>query len=166
MTVIRDMAKADLDAASLLAEQLVKLHHAWDRTRFFITEDIARGYRWWFEKNLGDREVVLIVAEVDGRVAGYLYGSLEDRDWAKLLDAHGAIHDIFVSPDFRKKGIATALMDGARDRFHVLGAKQVVLYSAAANQEGQSLFRSLGYRPTMVEMTLDLEVTEGKPSRS
>jgi ribosomal protein S18 acetylase RimI-like enzyme len=166
MTVIRDMTKADLDAAALLAEQLVKLHHDWDRTRFFITPDIAKGYRWWFEKNLSEKEVLLLVAELDGQLAGYLYGSLEDRDWAKLLDAHGAIHDVFVAPNFRKRGVAHALMDAARDRFHALGAKQVVLYSAAANQEGQALFRSLGYRPTMVEMTLDLEGPGGKQRRS
>lgn len=165
MTVIRDMTQADLDAASLLAEQLVQLHHGWDRTRFFITADVAKGYRWWFEKNLGDREVLLLVAELEGQVAGYLYGSLEDRDWAKLLDAHGAIHDVFVAPPFRKRGIARALMDAARDRFHALGARQLVLYSAAANQEGQALFRSLGYRPTMVEMTLDLEGPGGKQRR-
>jgi hypothetical protein len=30
------------------------------------------------------------------------------------------------------------------------------LYSAASNVEGQTLFKKLGYRPTMVEMTLDL----------
>ena len=47
-------------------------------------------------------------------------------------------------------------MDGAKERFKQLGAKQVVLYSAASNTEGQALFRKLGYRPTMVEMTLDL----------
>lgn len=156
MTVIRDMTAAELDAAALLAEQLVQLHHRWDTTRFFITQDIAKGYRWWFEKNLGQKGVLLLVAEVDGVIAGYLYGSLEERDWAKLLDAHGAIHDVFVAAAFRKRGVAKALMETAKERFGALGAKQLVLYSASANAEGQALFRSIGYRPTMVELTLDL----------
>lgn len=156
MTVIRDMTEADLDAASLLAEQLVQLHHRWDTTRFFITPDIAKGYRWWFDKNLGEQGVLLLVAEVDGKLAGYLYGSLEERDWAKLLDAHGAVHDVFVSAEFRKRGVARALMAEARARFKAMGAKQVVLYSAASNTEGQALFKELGFRPSMVEFTLDL----------
>lgn len=157
MALVRDMKEADLDAASLLAEELVQLHHSWDRTRFFITPDVARGYRWWFNKQLGAEGVVLLVAEEEGQIAGYLYGSLEERDWAKLLDAHGAIHDVHVSAKFRRRGIAKALMAAAAQKFKALGAKQLVLNSANSNAEGQALFKSIGYRPTMVEMTLDLD---------
>ena len=156
MTVIRDMTPADLDAVSLLAEQLVLLHHSWDTTRFFTTPDIARGYRRYFQSQLGVEGTLLLSAEVDGVIAGYLFGTLEERDWAKLLDAHGAVHDVFVSPKHRRLGVAQALMDAAKTRFAQLGARQVVLYSAASNQEGQAVFKRLGYRPTMVEMTLDL----------
>ena len=52
----------------------------------------------------------------------------------------------------------------AREPWHVLVPLfalntfgSVVLYSAASNVEGQALFKRLGYRPTMVEMTLDLK---------
>lgn len=156
MTVIRDMTRADLEAVGLLAEQLVRLHHSWDKKRFFITRDIAAGYRRYFESQLGEKQTLLLTAEVDGAVAGYLFGTLEARDWAKLLDAHGAIHDILVADTHRKLGVAQALMNAAKDRFAKLGAKQVVLYSAASNSEGQALFEKLGYRPTMIELTLDL----------
>lgn len=156
MMVIRDMTPGDLDPVSLLAEQLVLLHHSWDKTRFFTTPDVAKGYRRFFQSQLGEEGVLLLTAEVDGAVAGYLFGTLESRDWAKLLDAHGAVHDVFVSGAHRKLGVAQALMNEARTRFAKLGAKQVVLYSAASNVEGQALFRKLGYRPTMIEMTIDL----------
>ena len=150
------MTTADLEPVSLLAEQLVLLHHSWDTTRFFTTPDVAKGYRRYFHSQLGVEGVLLLTAEVNGEIAGYLFGTLEERDWAKLLDAHGAVHDIFVSSTHRRHGVAQALMSEAKTRFHALGAKQVVLYSAASNTEGQTLFKRLGYRPTMVEMTLDL----------
>jgi ribosomal protein S18 acetylase RimI-like enzyme len=153
---IREMTEADLDAASKLAEELVQLHHAWDRTRFFTSPDIAKGYRWWFSSQLGKEGVLLLVAEVEGAIAGYLYGTMEERDWAKLLDAHGAIHDIHVSAAHRRQGTAQALMNEARVRFQAQGAKQLVLYSASENVQGQTLFKKLGFRPTMVEMTMDL----------
>lgn len=156
MTVIRDMTSGDLPEVSRFAEQLVLLHHSWDTTRFFTTPDIARGYHHYFQSQLGERSVLLLTAEVDGALAGYLFGTLEPRDWAKLLDAHGAVHDVFVSAEYRRRGVALALMNEARLRFERLGAKQVVLYSATSNTEGQAAFRKLGYRPTMVEMTLDL----------
>jgi ribosomal protein S18 acetylase RimI-like enzyme len=156
MFTVRDMKEADLDASSLLAEELVKLHHAWDRTRFFIVPDVAKGYRRWFASQLGQEGVLLLVAESEGEIAGYLYGSLEERDWAALLDEHAAIHDIHVSSKHRRKGIARALMAAAAERFKKLGAARIVLSTATQNVEGQSLFKSVGYRPTMVEMTLDL----------
>lgn len=153
---VRDMTLDDLDEVALLAEQLVLLHHSWDRTRFFTTPEIARGYHRFFQSQLGNAGVLLLTAVCDGKVAGYLYGTLEGRDWAKLLDAHGAVHDVFVSPAFRRRGVARALLDQAARRFASEGAQRVVLYSASSNSEGQALFRQLGYRPTMVEVTLDL----------
>ncbi|HNF77947.1 MAG TPA: GNAT family N-acetyltransferase [Thauera aminoaromatica] len=110
MLTIRDMTKDDLDAASKLAEELVLLHHSWDRTRFFTVPEIAKGYRWWFENQLGGEGVLLLVAEIEGQIAGYLYGSVEERDWAALLDDWAAVHDIHVSSQHRRKGVARALM--------------------------------------------------------
>lgn len=160
MTVIRDMTEADLGQVSALAEQLVTMHHGWDSTRFFTTSDVAQGYRRFFEQQLRVPTVVLLTAETDGALGGYLYGTLERRDWAKLLDAHGAIHDVFVAKTHRRQGLGHALLNGARARFTALGAQQLVLYSASSNLEGQALFRQLGYRPTMVEMTLDLSISK------
>lgn len=156
MTLVRDMTAADLEAVGFLAERLVLLHHSWDQTRFFTTPGVADGYRRFFQSILEDPSQLLLVAERNGEAAGYVFGSLERRDWAKLLDAHGAIHDIYVADAHRRNGVSKALMEEAKKRFAAKGAKQLVLYSASANVEGQTLFRSLGYRPTMVEFTLDL----------
>src|SRR4051794_2377467 len=108
--MIRPMRKADLDAVSKLAGQLVRQHHGFDAKRFLLTEDPEGGYAWWFAKQLKDGETVLLVAESEGAIAGYFYGGLMERDWARLLDAHGAVHDIFVDPRFRRRGIASELM--------------------------------------------------------
>lgn len=149
------MRAADLEAVSKLAGQLVRQHHGFDQKRFFLTDDPESGYRWWLGEQLQNPDVVLLVAEVDGAVAGYVYGGLEDRDWARLVDAHGAIHDIYVDDAFRRRGLAKQLMTAALDAFHQKGVKQVLLGSATPNVQAQKLFASLGFRPTMVEMTHD-----------
>jgi ribosomal protein S18 acetylase RimI-like enzyme len=153
--MIRPMGQADLPAVSKLAGQLVRQHHGFDAKRFFMVDDPEGGYRWWLGQQLEEPDTVLLVAEVDGTVAGYLYGSLEDRDWARLLDAHGAIHDIFVDGQFRRRGVASELMRAGIAALKAKGAKQVVLSSATPNAEAQALFERLGFRRTMVEMTLD-----------
>ena len=154
--IVREMTEADLPAVGALAAGLVSLHHQWDPKRFFTTTNVSDEYQRYFRTQLANRDVLLLVAEADGGVAGYLYGSVEGRDWAMLLDDHGAIHDVFVSPAARHQGVARALMREAAERFRQRGLQRVVLYAAPANTEGQALFKTLGYRPTMLEMTLDL----------
>lgn len=156
MALVRDMTAADLSAVGLLAEQLVAMHHGWDATRFFTTPSVAQGYRAFFASQLGHAEVLLLSAEVDGAVVGYLYGTMEGRDWAMLLDDHGAVHDLFVAPTVRRGGVGRALMEEARRRFEAAGLARVVLYAASSNAAGQAMFAKLGFRPSMVEMTLDL----------
>ncbi len=150
--IIRDMEARDLDQVSVLAAQLVRQHHGFDARRFLLVEPVEQGYRWFLDSQLGEAGVLLLVAEVDGAIAGYVYGALEERNWALLLDAHGAIHDVFVDQRFRRRGVAKRLMQVAIDRLEAQ-AEQVVLSSASPNLEAQSLFRSLGFRDTMVEMT-------------
>lgn len=150
---VRAMVEADLGPVGDMAGALVRLHHQFDANRFFLPPDPEEGYRWWFRKQLERAEVVLAVAEVDGTIGGYVYGSLAERDWNMLLDEHGAIHDVFVDPRFRRHGVARALMAFAIQALEGKGAPRIVLSSAFPNREAQALFRSLGFRETMIEMT-------------
>lgn len=150
---VRMMREADLEIVGALAGGLVRLHHQYDPDRFFLPPDVEDGYRWWFKKQLPLEEVVLAVAEVGGQLAGYVYGALGERDWNLLLDRHGAIHDVFVEPAFRRRGVAKQLMTFAIGELEARGAPRIVLASAFPNREAQALFRSLGFRETMVELT-------------
>jgi ribosomal protein S18 acetylase RimI-like enzyme len=154
--LIRDMVESDLESVSRQAEVLVHLHHHWDAARFFTTKDVAQGYHRFFKSQLTLGHVMLLCAEIEGALAGYLYGTIEARDWPKLLDAHGAVHDVFVDERFRRQGVAQALLLEAKTRFAAKNLERMVLYSASANAAGQRLFAQLGFRPTMVEMTLEL----------
>ena len=155
--VIRGMTKADLAEVGVLAGHLVRAHHGFDAKRFFVTDNIEDGYRWFFGKAIDDADpkTVLMVAEAGGQVAGYVFGSIEPRDWAKLLNKHGAIHDLFVDERFRRRGVAKKLMLEAIRRLQEAGAAQMVLYSATPNTKSQALFASLGFRSTMIEMTFE-----------
>jgi ribosomal protein S18 acetylase RimI-like enzyme len=153
---LRPLVLDDLERVAGLAEKLVHLHHAFDEQRFFVPERVAEGYAWWFAKELTRDEVVLLVAEHEERVVGYVYARLEERDWNMLLDAAGAIHDIWVEPEARGLGVARALLVAAVDALRAKGAPRVVLHAAAKNTGAQELFKRLGFRETMIEMTLEL----------
>lgn len=154
--IVRPAAEADLDAMARMAAGLVRLHYAFDPLRYLRIDDLEKGYRWWFGKCLGEQEQLLLIAELDGRTAGYLYGSLEARDWNALLDACGAIHDVWVEADARRGGVARALIEAAAAWFREKGAPRVVLHTAQQNERGQAFFETVGFRRTMIEMTREL----------
>lgn len=156
---IRAALREELPLVAELAAKLVHLHHAFDAQRFFVPENVAKGYAWWFEQEIDRPEVVLIVAVREGRLVGYAYARLEERDWNQLLDACGALHDLWVEPEERGGGVARKLVASCIDRLRERGAPRVVLHAAAANGEAQALFERLGFRRTMVEMTCELGVT-------
>lgn len=150
---VRPATPADTRRLGELAAALVRFHHELDPARFFRADDVAEGYgRWLAREAKRDGALVLVAEDDHANVVGYAYATLEDRDWNELLDAHGKLHDVFVDPAARRRGIARALVLAARDRLLARGAPRIVLSTAHRNTEAQALFTALGFRPSMIEM--------------
>ena len=152
---IRKATEQDLPSAAALARLLVVQHHEKDASRFFLPEKVEEGYAWWFRRELARPEAVVLVAVQDGAVIGYSYGTLEDRNFNLLIDRHGAIHDVLVSPEARRLGVARGLLSRMIEALEALGAPRILLYTMVDNLPAQALFRSFGFRSTMLEMTRD-----------
>jgi ribosomal protein S18 acetylase RimI-like enzyme len=152
---VRRARSEDLLAIARLADRLVRLHHERDPKRFFLPERSEEAYLWWFGRELERREAVVLVADAGSSVVGFCYGALEERNWNALLDAHGEIHDIFVSDAERRRGIGKALLQAMIAELEQLGAEIVVLATMVDNLGAQQLFASLGFRRTMLELTRD-----------
>lgn len=154
---VRAATEDDLDALAAMGAALAKLHHGWDAQRFSSksTDDVEDGYRWWFGKEIQRRGVCFRVAvdDDDDVLAGYVYGCKEGRDWNRLLDPHAELVDVYVRPDRRRHGVGKALIEAFCAWAEKKKAGPVVLSTAAKNAEAQALFASLGFRPTMIEMT-------------
>lgn len=152
-TTVRPAKPEDADALGRMGAALVHQHHGFDSQRFMLPEDVESGYRWWLSKEMKAKEAVVLVAERDGEVIGYLYGRVEERDWAALRDRCGGLHDIWVDEQARCSGAGRLLAEAALRRFSELGVPRVILMSASKNEAAQRFFARLGWRPTMVEMT-------------
>ncbi|MBI5514942.1 MAG: GNAT family N-acetyltransferase [Deltaproteobacteria bacterium] len=153
------------DAARIapLAAALVRMHHQLDPLRFLCVDGLEEGYARFLRTASEDPRSVVLVAEGPGGVVlGYAYGALEPRDWNTLLDACGVLHDILVAPEARALGLGRALADQALARLFALGAPRVVLRAAWQNPAARAFFEGLGFRSTMVEMTLE-RPAEGTP---
>lgn len=151
--VIRPATDRDIEAAAKLAGELVRMHHAVDPGRFMLVDDVEQGYAWWFGRELARAEAALLVAVRGEQVVGYAYGAVEARDWNLLLDAHGAVHDIYVTEGARRDGVGRRLMETLIGELEARGAPRILLSTMVGNTTAQSLFRACGFRPTMLEMT-------------
>ena len=151
--ILRPARRDELPAVARLAAKLVHLHHALDERRFFVADKIEEGYAWWFGREIDRADVVLLVAVRADVIVGYAYGRLEERDWNQLLDACGALHDLWVEEPERRRGVAGRLVEATIAALVAKGAPRVVLHTAASNAAAQAFFARIGFRPTMVEMT-------------
>jgi ribosomal protein S18 acetylase RimI-like enzyme len=155
--IIRPATLADAAALGELGALLVRSHHQFDPQRFMRPQPgIEQGYGRFLTSQLGRDDAMVMVAERDGEVAGYIYFTLEDRSWRELRDACGYIEDIVVRDTARRSGVATLLMNAALEWLRSRGAPRVLLLSATPNAGAQELFARLGFRRTMVEMTKEL----------
>jgi ribosomal protein S18 acetylase RimI-like enzyme len=155
--IIRPARRDDLAAVARLAGELLRMHHAWDARRFFLPDKVEEGYTWWLGRELEREEVVILVAARGDRIVGYTYGRIEERDWNQLLDEHGALHDLFVDPAERRRGVARRLVEATLAALTAKGAPRVVLHTAAANEAAAAFFAALGFRRTMIEMTREAD---------
>ena len=156
-STIRPAVPADLPAIGRLGALLVQTHHEFDPARFIAASPATpQGYANYLGTQFTEARVVILVAEQEGKVAGYVYAGLEGMDYMALRGPAGAIYDVVVDPAARRQGVGRLLLDAAIERLKEMGAPQVVLSTAAKNDEARRLFAKAGFRPTMVEMTKGL----------
>ncbi len=155
--IIRPATLADAAVLGELGALLVRAHHDFDPQRFMRPlPGIEKGYGRFLTSQIGQEDAVVMVAEADGEVGGYVYATLEDRSWRELRDACGYIEDIVVRESARRSGVATMLMNAAIEWLRNRGAPRVLLLTATPNAGAQELFTRLGFRRTMIEMTKEL----------
>ena len=112
-----------------------------------------------------------LVAEADGRVAGFVIG--EVRDWEFGSPPCGWVFGIDVRPDIRLAGVGTRLLVAICERFRSSGVQTVRTMLARDNTLVLSFFRSHGMMAApFIPLEMDLATDEwarggprGGPSR-
>ncbi len=160
--LIRPATNADLPRLGRLGALLVKEHHDFDRLRFLPARNrTPADYASFLVSQLGDPDVIVLVADDHGDVIGYAYGAVEGYDYMSLRGPAGVLHDVIVDPEYRGRGVGRLLVDAALAQLKSRCAPRVVLSTAEANETAQRLFARAGFRRTMIEMTRELDDRSG-----
>ena len=83
-----------------------------------------------------DSSICRFTAVMEGKFAGFAAADLDEENRVYLLT-------LAVCPEFRRKGIGTALLNRCEDAFD---AESACLYTDDQNQAAIGLYESMGYR--------------------
>ncbi|MBX3385718.1 MAG: GNAT family N-acetyltransferase [Phycisphaeraceae bacterium] len=150
---IRPGRAEDVPRILPMVRALTDLHQRHDPERFRVRADVLDRYAAWLPVRAADSErSVLLVAEAEGGLVGFLVGTVEPEVPIFWVPECGWIHDVWVEPGHRGSGLAAALVESACARFAAMGQKQVRLHTGAFNDRARALFTQCGFRPCVVEM--------------
>jgi ribosomal protein S18 acetylase RimI-like enzyme len=110
-------------------------------------EQTADAYLKWMEKRAADHGAVLI-AEIDGAFAGFVAGWIEEESHIEETpdsNRFGYVSDICVLPTFRRRRIASRLLDAVERRLRAEGVARVRLCTLAANSAARASYERSGY---------------------
>jgi ribosomal protein S18 acetylase RimI-like enzyme len=85
-----------------------------------------------------ERPASVLVAEADGRLVGSIIGSFDG--W------RGNIYRLAVLPDYRRQGVARALVADVEKRLAQLGAKRITALVEKDHPMAMTFWEAAGYR--------------------
>ena len=149
---VRDATEVDLDRIAELWAEMIDLHHDLDERFWRRKPDGQDGFRTWMAESVENEKRVLIIAEVDGRVAGFVHGELVNSPPPMEDKTSAYISDVSVGFEFRGKGIGRKLMDAALAKLAEIGAEDVTLLAAVKNECAVGFYEALGFERHNISM--------------
>lgn len=146
--VIRRATMADFPAILELAEHLDAPHRAALPDRFQRPEGEIRS-RDRTAKLIADPDTFLAVAEIEGRIVAVLNSGIEPMpDFPQKRPLRSAkVRGIVVLPEYRRRGIATALMEALEAWAAAKQADEILLSVYDFNRPAAGFFAALGFAP-------------------
>ena len=95
--------------------------------------------------NEGSTAMVVFVAEVEGRIAGFL--EMDFRPYAPECVSSPVpfIEGWYVEPAFQRRGVGRALVAAAEERARAMGYTEIASDAEMTNANGIAAHRALGY---------------------
>lgn len=154
--VIRGAVPEDFEAVQAL-ENLDFSAHAQARPDYFREGQVLYS-RQEYEALLAHPCPIALVAEEAGAVAGLCFGFVTDHPGDAFCKPRrfALIQDLVTLPEYRGRGIATALLARAREQAVQAGAVSLELCAWAFNERALRLYEKAGLKVQYYRMEMDL----------
>lgn len=160
--LIRRATPDDVPQVCVMMQAQADLHEQWDAARFPYLPQVGPRYADWLREQAINPRSVFLVAERDAdatapaRLVGFAIATTEPTLPIYRVREIGFLHDLYVDPGYRNEGIARQLVMRLIERFREIGVAQVRLETAVPNEAARKLFESCGFRPSVIEMMVEL----------
>lgn len=168
--IVRPATPSDVLAVLPMVAAICELHEAWDYARYATRDDVVDMYARWLPERAADPRSVFLVAHEQvwssqsgdaadaGRpLMGFLIGTVERAIPIYRVAEFGFIHDLWVEPAARSRGLGAMLVSVAIARFREIGVAQIRLETSLANEQARRLFTQSGFRVSTIDMLLEIE---------
>jgi ribosomal protein S18 acetylase RimI-like enzyme len=148
MSSVREATIRDIDRVVELWAEHVDFHGDLD-PRFKRGEGSETGFRDHLLRNLGKAEFLILVAEAEDEIVGFLHGELLQDPPCFAKRTHGFISDLAVSPHYQRAGFGTALLEEGMAWFSERGVSTVEGKVLMSNPKAVGFWKRAGFDPFM-----------------
>ncbi|HVP27873.1 MAG TPA: GNAT family N-acetyltransferase [Myxococcota bacterium] len=106
--------------------------------------DPTGGRSFLFARVAREESVIFLARDEDGRARGFV--QLYPTFSSVSLGARWILNDLYVSPEARRSGVGSALLQKAADHARHAGANALVLATAEDNLPAQRLYEARGWK--------------------
>ena len=108
--------------------------------------DVAAAYLRFLQEECAAHDGAIFVAEDGAALAGFICIVSDKRGAPDNPDRHAFVHDVFVAPAYRRRGLARLLMDAAESFAASRGVHEIRLAVLERNADARVFYASLGFR--------------------
>jgi GNAT superfamily N-acetyltransferase len=144
----------DLYSLAEFGTALAAQHNEYDASRF-LTPSRAT-FHSFFAQELANPDSIILIVEEGGKPLGYAFLRWESPSIVDLTGRSLWLHDLYLHPSARGRGVGAALLQNALSLARQAGAAKVLLKASPKNHHALIAFEKAGFRITMREMQIDL----------
>lgn len=144
---IRRASEGDSDALVNLMLRLKRLNEEFDPL-YTVKEGAEEEAREVISKSFKDENVVMLVAECEGRVVGFIRVVVEKRLFY-TPEREGVISDLYVLPAYRKRGVGKRLLEEASSILKGIGVEILAAEFPPHNKIAVDFYEGQGFKPLL-----------------